>query len=78
MINADALKSCAPSSDEMTPYEMVGEAGEQICAILKRGNLSYDHAPELYRALYLIDAVIKGYDGACAMVEKAETEAVVH
>lgn len=65
-------------TDELTPYEKVSEAAHQICAILGRGNLNYEMAPELFHALSLLDSVLKGFDGAMAMVERAETEASLH
>lgn len=61
-----------------SPYDLVQQAGDCLFAYLEEKKLSYDDAPGLYKALYLLNETRESFDGARAMVEKVEMEAILH
>jgi len=61
-----------------SPYDLVQQAGDCVFAYLEEKKLSYDDAPELFKALYFLNETRDSFDGARAMAEKVELEASLH
>lgn len=55
-----------------TSPELVGDAGAEICAFLTRTGLTYEQAPEIYRALLNIHVALENVHVTLAMNQKQE------